>query len=115
MEGLQAGGEAAFWAGALQYALSHEAQLAKGEQHNWDPLQASLHTLQRPGAFLYAFPALGGPNSGQLQHAVERLHWLEFLLRAARERIADDMALSEPDAAMLKCACSHQTRGSCCP
>ena len=99
------GGLAAYWAGALAYALSLGDDISNGSsvQHlAWDPLRATVCAVEDRAAFEWAFPSSVGTQGWQL--VTERLHWLPFLLQSVRERIAHDLASYNPDSDMLRCA-----------
>ena len=100
-----AGGQAAYWAGALAYALSLGDGISNGASAHmlaWDPLKAALRAVEDRAAFDWAFPSPMGTHDRQL--VAERLHWLPFLLQSVRERIAHDLARYNPDMDMLRCA-----------
>ncbi len=96
-------GEAAFWAGAVQYVLSlRDAQMTNAASARWDHLAAALCTLQGEGALLWTFPR---PSASlDRRYVWERAQWLAFLLQAARERIADGLLLGDTDGPLLRCA-----------
>lgn len=97
-----AGGEAAFWAGAAQYALTLRSvqSVAVTSLASWDHLSAALCALQHSGALAWTFPVPGGGLDPR--YAWERAQWLAFLLQSTRERIADTLLRGDPDAALLR-------------
>lgn len=103
---LLAGGEAAFWAGAVQYVLSlRDALSTSTASAKWDPLQAGLSALQHEGALVWAFPRPGASLDGR--YVWERVQWLAFVLQSTRERIADGLLLGDIDAALLRSGSLH--------
>ncbi|BDA40940.1 hypothetical protein COCOBI_01-5940 [Coccomyxa sp. Obi] len=95
------GGEAAFWAGAMQYVVTlRDALSTSAASAKWDPLQAGLCALQHEGALVWAFPRPGAGLDGR--YVWERVQWLAFLLQSTRERIADGLLLGDTDAALLR-------------
>ncbi|CAL8466772.1 g6308 [Coccomyxa elongata] len=97
----KAGGEAAFWAGAVQYVLSlRDALSTLAASAKWDPLQAGLCSLQHEGALAWAFPRPGASLDGR--YVWERVQWLAFLLQSTRERIAVGLLLGDTDVALLR-------------
>ncbi len=97
-----AGGEAAFWAGAAQHALTWRSvqSVEMASAAAWDHMSAALCALQHSGALAWAFPVpCGGLDP---RYVWERAQWLAFLLQSTRERIAEGLLRGDPDAALLR-------------
>lgn len=101
---LLAGGEVAFWAGAVQYVLSLRDALntSAATSAKWDPLQAGLSALQHEGVLAWAFPRPAASLDGR--YLWERVQWLAFLLQSTRERIANGLVLGDTDTALMRSA-----------